>query len=176
MFRRFFLFCLCALTLASAQDFSRVPAGDQPEANRLFKIYREGSDTAARVSAMKSLLNLPASVMLALVPVVERDWSMAMTTYRSGLQRQADELGRKKSADPAFRKEVSTLQANLAKMRAKGGALSKEELKSEGMTALKRLRELFTIRMEDVISASPTLAPARERSVALTQCRALLKA
>jgi uncharacterized protein YkwD len=44
------------------------------------------------------------------------------------------------------------------------------------MTALKRLRELFTIRMEDVVATSPTLAPARERSVALTQCRALLKA
>src|SRR5687768_17199160 len=120
-------YCSAALLFAQGQDFSRVPAPDQPEAARLFKIYREGAATSAKADAMKALLNMHATVMLALVPVVERDWSQAMTAYRSALQRQAQELGRKKGADPAFRKEVSTLRGTLAKLRAKGGALSKDE-------------------------------------------------
>lgn len=171
-----FFYSAVAVFCARGQDFSRVPAADQPEATRLSKIYREGPGTAARVDAMKSLLNMHPTVMLALVPVVERDWSMALTAYRSALQRQAAELGRKKAADPTFRKEVSTLQDTLAKLRAKGGALTKDELKSAGMPALTRLKELFTIRMEDVVATSPALTPARENCVATTQARAALKA
>ena len=169
------ILCSASLRDAGAQDFSRVPPADQPEAARLFKIYREGADAPAKLEAMKSMLRMHASVMLALVPVVERDWSTAMTAYRGALQRQAAEFGRKKSADPAFRKEVSTLQSTLAKLRAKGGGLGKDELKNEGMPALKRLKELHTIRMEEIAATLPALKPARERCVALTQCRGALK-
>jgi uncharacterized protein YkwD len=179
MVRQFALivsYCSATLLFAQGQDFSRVPAPDQPEAIRLFKVYREAAATTAKAEAMKALLNMHATVMLALVPVVERDWSQAITAYRAALQRQAQELGRKKGADPAFRKEVSTLQATLAKLRAKGGALTKEELQNQGMPALKRLRELFTIRMEEVVATLPALGPARERCVAFTVCRAALKA
>ena len=163
-------------SLLRAQDFSRVPASDQAEAARLFKIYRESREESARVDAVKNLLNLHPTVMLALVPVLERDWLLALTSYRAALTRQADEFARKKAADPAFQKEVATLRTKLAEMRSKKGGPDKDELKNNGLPALQRLRELFTIRMDDLVSALPALTSSRDAATTLTKCRVLLKA
>jgi uncharacterized protein YkwD len=169
------LFGALLIGSSPAQDFSRVPATDLPEATRLFKQYRESPVGTARVDAMKALLNMHPTVMLAISPIVERDWSLTVTNYRTTLQRQAEHVGRKRASDPAFQKEVSTHRTTLAKLRAKGGNLGKDELKDQGLPALNRLRELFTIKMEDLTATMPALGTMREAAIALTQCRSLLK-
>jgi uncharacterized protein YkwD len=114
-------------------------------------------------------------VMQALVPVVERDWQLALTNYRNVFGRQAFEVGRKRGLEPAFVKEVAQQRAILAKLRAAGDALTKESLHSDGEPALKRLRELFKITREDLVAALPALGPARDAVCALTRIRGKLK-
>src|SRR4051794_33910025 len=99
---------LLLIAAAHAQDLSRVPATDQAEAARQVKIYRESPDVAAREAAFDALLKMHYSVLQALIPVVERDWQMAVNNYRGAFERQAAEVARKRSVDPVFVKDVAT--------------------------------------------------------------------
>lgn len=175
MLSRFVLTMALLAAALRAQDLSRVPPAEQAEAVRLVKIYRESADQAAREAAIDSLLKMNYTVHQALVPVLERDWQLTLTTYRAAFSRQAAEAARRRSVDPAFVKEVASQRAILAKLRAAGDGLTKDSLKTEGEPALKRLRELHKITREDLITALPALGPARDATRALTRMRAKLK-
>jgi uncharacterized protein YkwD len=166
---------LFLLATVRAQDLSRVPPAEQLEAARQVKIYRESTDQAARETAFDALLKMNYTVMQAMVPVVERDWQLAVTNYRLAFERQAAEVARKRSVDPAFVKDVATQRGLLAKLRNAKGGPSKEDLHTEGEPALAKLRELFKITVTDLTTAVPALATAREQARALTRIRAKLK-
>lgn len=139
---------VCVLTLApnlDAQDLFRVPRASQAEAERLFKIYRESTDLTARGQAVDALIQLDVQAMLALVPILEFDWQVALKNYRAGLQRASMDFARKKFSDSAFGREVTALRATLARLRSGKGLPTKEQLHNEGQKALDRLRALNAI-------------------------------
>jgi uncharacterized protein YkwD len=173
--RLFPLLAMLVAIPALAQDLSHVPSGERKEAARQFKIYREGADPAAREQAARSLSNMDYTVLLALVPVVERDFQSAVTNYRTAVQRAATKVARRRSDDRAFVREVAALRATLANLRAAGGALTKARIQIEGEPALNRLRGLHTIAMADLVAAQPALGPAGDAARALTRIRAMLK-
>lgn len=166
---------LLAATVAPAQDLSRVPPTEQPEAARLVKIYRESTDQAAREAAVDALLKMNYTVLQAMVPTIEHDWQLALTAYRAAFEKQAAEVARKRSVDPTFVKDVATQRAILAKLRNAKGGPSKDDLHTEGEPALNRLRELHKITLADLTTALPALSPARDATRALTRMRAKLK-
>jgi uncharacterized protein YkwD len=175
MLFRLLLATILFAAVSQAQDLSRVPPAEQAEAARLVKIYRESADQAAREAAVDSLLKMHYTVLQAMIPVLERDWQLMVTSYRGAFSRQAAEVARRRSVDPAFVKEVAAQRAVLAKLRNAGDGLTKESLHSEGEPALKRLRELHKITRDDLVAALPALGPAREATRALTRMRAKLK-
>ncbi len=170
----FLSFSILAATLC-AQDLSRVPVTEQAEAARLVKIYRESTDQVAREAAMDSLLKMHYTVLQALSPVMERDWLLSTTNYRNAFTRLASDFARKKASNPVFVKEVATNRTTLTKLRSAPGGPTKEQLHSEGDAALKRLRELHKITLEDLFTTVPALRPARDATRALTRMRAKLK-
>ena len=173
-----FLLTLVTVSIAFtalAQDLSNVPPGERAEAARLFKIYRESADQPARGQAAEALSQMHYTVMLALVPILERDWQLAVANYLNAVQRVAAEVARKRTSDSAFAREVAALRTTLAKLRAAGDGLTKERLHSEGEPALKRLRELHTITKADLVAAQAALGPAGDAARALTRMRVMLK-
>jgi uncharacterized protein YkwD len=173
--RLFHLLVMAAVTSATAQDLSNVPSGERKEAARQFKIYREAADPATREQAARSLSNMDYTVMLALVPVVERDFLIAVRDYCAAFQRAASEVARKRADDRAFAREVAALRATLAKLRAAGSALTKERIQSEGEPAMNRLRELHTVAPPDLATSQPALVPTGDTARALIRVRAALK-
>ena len=98
-----------------------------------------------------------------------------MTGYRTMLQRQAVDTARRKLADPVFKKDAATQRGTLSKLRALGDALTKEQLKGDGEAALKRLRELFTISLDELAKVQPALLKAGQNAALATRVRALTK-
>ena len=174
---RFLLPLFVPLLAASAlaQNLAHVPANERAEAARLFKVYRKSTDQPARGQAVEALSQMHESVMIALVPMIERDWQSAVTEYLTSFQRTATELARKRSTGYAATREIAALRARLAKLRAAGETLTQQRLQSEGEPALKRLRELHSITKADLFSAQPKLGPAGEGARALTRMRVMLK-
>ena len=173
------LIAVCVLALVpilDAQDLSRIPRANQAEAARLFKIYRESTDLTAREQAADALGKLDTQAMLALVPILERDWLVVLTSYRAGLQRASADFARKKMADPAFGKEVKSLRISMEKLRAGKTAPTKDQLHDEGQKSLDRLRALHTIAKDDFVALQPALGPQGDMVRALTRMRATLKA
>ncbi len=173
----FLAFCVLALvSILDAQDLSRIPRANQAEAARLFKIYRESTDLAAREQAVDALIQLDPQAMLALVPILEFDWQVALKNYRAGLQRPSTDFARKIMSDPAFGREVAALRATLARLRSGKTLPTKEQLLDEGQRALDRLRALHAVSKTDFIALQPALAPQSDTVRALTRMRAALKA
>lgn len=169
--------CLLALTpILDAQDLFRVARANQPEAARLFKIYRESTDLTAREQAVGALIQLDPQAMLALVPILEFDWQVALKNYRAGLQRASTDFARKKMSDPTFGREVTALRTTMAKLRSGKTPPTKEQLQGEGQKALDRLRALHAITKADFIALQPALGPQGDTVRALTRMRAALKA
>lgn len=174
---RFLITLIATLFAASApaQNLAHVPANERAEAARLFKVYRKSADLPARGQAVEALSQMHENVMLALVPMIERDWQVAVTEYLASFQRAATDLARKRSRGYAATREIAGLRANLAKLRAAGERLTPQRLQSEGEPALQRLRELHSITKADLTSAQPKLGPAGEAARALTRMRVMLK-
>jgi uncharacterized protein YkwD len=160
---------------ASAQDLSLVPPAARREAARLFKILREDRVLAEREKALGELCKLHYTVLQAAVPILERDWYNVMTSFRAIIARTAADVARRRSGDPAFKKEVGTLRETLAKLRAAGDGLTKEALKAEGGPALDRLRALFTITTRDLAEGNPATLPLIEAARAYTRMRLFLQ-
>jgi uncharacterized protein YkwD len=157
---------------ASAQDLSRIPPAEQAEATRQFAIYRQSTDQPAREKAVEALLKMSPPVMIALAPILERDWTTSLAVYRATLVRYSAQIAQKKKNDPATVKEVKALREKLAKMRATKP--TKEQLAGEGEQALTRLRALHAIALPDLHALDPKLAPLGESVRALTRMRAVL--
>jgi uncharacterized protein YkwD len=169
--------CVLALTpILDAQDLFRIAHANQPEAARLFKIYRESTDLAGREQAVDALIQLDPQAILALVPILEFDWQVALKNYRTGLQRASTDFARKKMSDPTFGKEVTTLRATMARLRSGKTPPTKEQLQGEGQKSLERLRALHAITKADFIALQPALGPQGDVVRALTRMRATLKA
>ncbi|MEQ1850646.1 MAG: CAP domain-containing protein [Chthoniobacteraceae bacterium] len=168
----------CAVVVAftaHGQDLSRVPLSEQAAAARLFKVFREDRTLAEREKALGELCRMHYTVLQAAAPIMDRDWQNVMTAFRAVIPRTAGEVARRRSADPAFKKEVATLRATLAKLRAAGDGLAKEALKTEGGPALERLRVLFTITPADLAAADPAAVPVLDAARAYTRMRSLLQ-
>jgi uncharacterized protein YkwD len=115
------------------------------------------------------------TVLIAAKPIVEHDWTNVMASFRTVVPRTAAEVARRRAADPAFKKEVSTLRATLARLRAMGNGLTKEALRSEGGPALERLRVLFTITPADLSAGNPAAVPLIDAARTYTRMRALVQ-
>lgn len=173
-----FLFTFIATLIAAsalAQNLSHVSRGERGEAARLFKIYRESTDQPARGQAVEALSQMDSAVMLALVPILERDWQLAVTDYLNAIQRVAPVVARKRTSDSTFSREVAALRATLAGLRAAGDGLTTERIHSEGEPALKRLRELHTMTKAELVATQAALGPAGDAARALTRMRVMLK-
>ena len=57
-------------------------------------------------------------MLQAAVPLLEHEWQAVMTNFRTVIARTAAEVGRKRCADPTFKKEVGEHRATLAKLRS----------------------------------------------------------
>ncbi len=168
--------CIAALACtAAAQDLSRIEPASQAEAARLFKTYREDRVLAEREKAFSALVKMHYTVLQQAVPIVERDWQLAMTNFRAVVARSAAEVARKRNADPAFRKGVTDNRATLARLRSAPGGPSKDALKSEGGPALEKLRALFAITVADLTAGNPAAGPAIDAARAYTRMRAALQ-
>ena len=178
MFAPRFLITLIAPLFAAnalAQNLSHVPSDERAEAARLFKVYHKSTDQAARGQAVEALSQMHESVMIALVPNIERDWQVAVSEYLTSVQRTANELARKRSSGFSASRDIASLRATLARLRAAGDGLTKERLQYEGEPALRRLRELHSITKMDLTSTQPKLGPAGDAARALTRMRVMLK-
>lgn len=176
MVRLFLLVFAVALALtAGAQDLSRVPPDSQAEAARLFKVYREDRALAEREKALGELVKMHYTVLQAAVPIVERDWQLAVTNFRTVVARTATEVARRRNADPAFKKEVSQNREALTRLRSAPGGPSKDALQSEGGPAIEKLRVLFKITPADLAAGNPTATPSLDAAKAYTRMCAMLQ-
>ncbi len=158
-----------------AQDLTRTPANEQPEAARLFKLYRESRDLAEREKSADALSKMHFTVLQQLAPMVERDWQTSVTGYTTTYQRVASEIARKRASDNAWKKEVSTHRETMKSLRSAGDGLTKERIVGEGDPAMTRLGELYSISKEDLAGAAPNLALLGDSVRTFTRIRAMLK-
>jgi len=162
-------------TAGLAQDLSQVPKAERSAAARIFKTYRHASNPAAREQAAETLTRMHPPVLLAFVPMLEKDFALALADYRAAVQRAASDVARKRARSRSFSREVTALRGTFAKLRAAGVALTKERLQLEGEPALRRLRELHVITMADVVAEKSSLGRDAERVRSLAHIRGMVK-
>lgn len=156
-----------AQAVPASSPAARLGGAAQIEVRNLVAEYsRNNVPDARREEIVRNVLRHGPEAARMLLPAIERVLAEEVQTYRESFETAAQAaLNLRGSSSTTIRsamsREVPALRRQVASLRS--GALTRDQIVSEGAPALARLREILLIPPRDVLSSTPPLADHRNR-------------
>lgn len=126
------------------------------EGRVLLEKYTQSEDADARLDLLQELIDLDPAVGDIMWKRISKEWTKAWADYQNVFETTSKALGKKKESSVS-RNRAKGLTKTILSL-SQGRTPTKAEINEKADPALKELRSLRQVRVEDVLSASPDLA------------------
>ena len=152
-------------------DVNKLSQSDKVRASQLYKEYDQlkGNDSK-RTQIIKQMMDFGRPVAQTMFERIDRELKKKWPLYQRAYVECAKKAGFKKTT-PKTRQEIMLLEQKVQSLRALGDRLTKDEIKRTGDPALKRLRDLKVMKIDELFSINPLLQKKREYISSLVEQR-----
>ena len=152
-------------------DINKLSQSDKAKATQLYKEYDQlkGNDSK-RTQILKEMMSFGRPVAQTMFDRIDRELRKKLPLYQKAYVDCAKKAGFKKTTSKT-RQEIILLEQKVQSLRALGDKLTKDQIKNTGDPALKRLRDLKVMKIDEVFSINPLLQQKREYISSLVEQR-----
>jgi uncharacterized protein YkwD len=152
-------------------DPNKMSDSQRERASKLYQeLKKHPEDYRARTGIIKEMCELGRPVAQKMFDTLDRQWAPKWNAYRSAFVTAAKKAATKKTTGTA-RQEITKLSAQVRSLRAKGDALSKNDIVKIGDPALARLKVLKSLTIPEILAENPGLGDMRDEILEIAKQR-----
>jgi uncharacterized protein YkwD len=152
-------------------DPNKMSESQRKRASELYQELKKYPDNyRAHTGIIKEMCELGRPVAQKMFDTLDRQWAPKWNVYRSAFVTATKKAATKKTTGAA-RQEITKLSAQARSLRAKGDALSKDDIIKIGDPALARLRILKTLTIPESLAENPGLGDMRDEILEIAKQR-----